>query len=152
MMFKDKVNISDFNKQQLLFYYKNIILYYDTIFKQTSKSYSIKKPIFLSYCKENNIKLGTMKPISQYSIEQEENYFYYYNNKKAQVHSLLAHIRNSFAHGNFNKRKEGKYNYLYLYDISVGGKYTGQYTMFAKIRETIFADFIDGLCDLTLNK
>jgi len=64
----------------------------------------------------------------------ETEYIAYTNNKKNQFTSLLAHIRNAFAHGNFRVDVESGYPVVEIWD-----SYRGNMNMQGRIRiDTLF--------------
>lgn len=112
--------------KELLFFYKDVILYYENVVKNESKGYDSRKKRFVEYLKENDIHFiySRAKTIDIPSTHQNNpKSFIIFKQTKgySRFASYLCHVRNSFAHGLFSKERDGNVVYLRMHDINNKG-------------------------------
>ena len=113
---------------ELLYFYKNIILYYEREVNRYPKGFYITNRDFSAFMHRlgtsvSNVE-GTEVIVAPDSFKVRKCSFFIQKrfNKMSILASLLAHFRDSFAHGYYSKVKIGEVDYLCLEDYSARGK------------------------------
>ncbi|HIL41945.1 MAG TPA: hypothetical protein EYG35_01005 [Gammaproteobacteria bacterium] len=111
---KDPVNINKngIDDEILVFLYRNILLFYERFLKAKGSGYSVRSKIFKKVKKEFELHWFVVDTIGAFKCayteknlsEMKGNYFLFTSNR-AQIPELFRHLRNSIAHGKFEKKK-----------------------------------------------
>ena len=136
-------NIESLSNDELLFAYKDVILYYEKLVKD-KKGFYINSKEFQSFIKDKNILIKNTTAeeikIAFNTKKLTESYFLFTTSNYSQVRDLYRHLRNSFAHGLFTKTEIKKTVFLCFDDI-----YNKKYTMRGQIQKELFVEFIEKL-------
>ena len=139
-------NFESLSDAELLFAYKNVLLYYETSVKDAS-GFSVGNKDFQSFIKDKSISItvGTTTDIENESKKEDApiSSFFFTDTKGNQLKSLYYHLRNSFAHSSFTKMKIEKTDYLCFEDINLNNK--KQFTMRGQIQLEFFEEFVEKL-------
>ncbi len=128
---KDKVEHAT-----LILLYKNILLVWERVFKLQKLGYSIRSrsfKIFKSnngltiYPAKNNKEIETI--VTENSLKESLDNYFVFTPNNSQVYELMRHLRNSVAHGNYNKKKMGRLNYIQFED-----RYRKDITMIGQLK------------------
>jgi len=136
---------------ELLFGYKEIVLYYETVITHDSKGFDVGEKEFQSFIKGHQIVLFFQNNQDEVAVhdslkDYESNpvAFFSFSPSKgmAQVPSLLSHLRNCFAHGGVTNKEIGKTTYFCFEDYD---PITKKYSLKGQIPTTQFKEFINKL-------
>jgi hypothetical protein len=131
------MNIIPNGDKELLFYYKDIILYYENEVKRNSKGFRSQTKKFVDFLRKENlhfiVQQGTIMSPSSYETCEESFVIFKNANGYSRFASFFYHLRNAFAHGRFLKRTIGTGVYILLEDEVKRGSNKGQLSMIAQI-------------------
>ncbi|MEJ1489693.1 MAG: hypothetical protein RPU72_15260 [Candidatus Sedimenticola sp. (ex Thyasira tokunagai)] len=128
----EKENINGFTDNDLLFFYIDIILQYESEWKNGEFH---SNSDYQEYCKKKSIiQIGRTKKLKQ-KVDEEYDREYkssngflwlYYNDNNSKPIELLNRIRNCLAHGDYdyyekNKIKYIRFEHVYRRDLKVIG-------------------------------
>ena len=133
---------------ELLFGYKEVVLYYEQKVKNSPHGFYFKRSRLQNYLndkkrtitlKDNLDNTELLRKFKEYPVS-----FFCFSRTKTHstIPSLLAHLRNSFAHGNFVIMPIEKHLYYCFTDIYFKGKKKGQISMKGQIPVKAFRKFI----------
>ena len=134
--------------KELLFGYKEVVLYYEQKVKNNPHGFYFKRPRLQNYLndkkriitlKDNLDDTELQRKFKEYHVS-----FFCFSRTKAHstIPSLLAHLRNSFAHGSFVIMPIDKQLYYCFTDIYPNSKKKGQISMKGQIPVKAFRKFI----------
>ena len=127
----------------LLFGYKEIVLYYESKVKRNSKGFrvsKIKKSLKQLAIYQDDLQT-VIEPIHQQMFEKEPVAFFAFNCKSgSKIPKLLAHLRNAYAHNCVERENIKDVDFLCFMD-----KYNKRTTMLGQIPVVVFEDFIGKL-------
>ena len=129
----------------LLFGYKEIVLYYESKVKRNPKGFQVSKTKkFLKQLAMYQNDLQTeITPVHKQMFEKEPVPFFAFNNKSdSQIPKLLSHLRNAYAHNRVEKEKIKGIVFLCFMDKKSDKGYP---TMLGQIPYNVFQDFIGEL-------
>lgn len=116
---KDKIDSNIFS---LL--YINVLLVWERAFKTKKTGFSVRTKYFKSFKSENSLEIYVAKNsddiksiIKSNELNNSNNNFFVYTSNNSQSYDLFRHLRNSVAHGNYQKQKIGRYNFLIVEDL-----------------------------------
>ena len=127
----------------LLFGYKEIVLYYESKVKRNPKGFrvsKIKKSLKQLAMYQDDLQTA-IEPIHKQMFEQEPVPFFAFGDKfNSKVPSLIYHLRNAYAHNCVEREKIKGVDFLCFMD-----KYNGNLTMLGQIPYDVSEDFIEKL-------
>jgi len=138
---------TDLSDKELLFGYKEIILYFEKVIKKSSNGFNARNQKFNSFLKEHDITIEykTTDELKNETNNTEAFFLFTFSYQKSKqlsiLPSLLNHLRNSFAHGLVSKKKIKKTVYLCFKDYNT----SINCTMRGQIPNKSFVPFIAAL-------
>lgn len=117
------------NKGELLYGYKNIVLYYEQNVVNAATSFDARKSRWKKYCKKSHIKFDYLNYKYINNFQTKSFPFFCYNNRSGETRTeaLFRHLRNAYAHGNVEKIKINNQWWYYCFeDKNDSGKVTMQ--------------------------
>ena len=141
------MNIQTLTDKELLFGYKEVLLYYEQHVKLYPNGYALKR--LQKYLDLQHITLeDNMKGLAlQQNFQQKPVSFFCFNLTKGHstLASLLYHLRNSFAHALVEITMIGNRPYYCFKDIYPRRQNAGQASMIGQIPKRAFKGFIQEL-------
>lgn len=133
---------------ELLFGYKNIILYYESEIKNNHKGFNVGNSKLKKYLEENHIELAyentnnIKNRLCSYGVDSISFFTFTKVTSKgfSKIPSLFYHLRNAFAHNNVDKKTIDGVEYYCLIDL-----YNDKYTLVGQIPITIYYEFIQNI-------
>lgn len=113
---------------ELLFGYKEIVLYYETQVKNNSKGFNKKRLNQLLSRFKIIVDCGVNTPLSFYNLGRVKKSFIHFAASKYDLPMLLAGLRHAYSHANIEKKKIGGKYYLCFYNL-----YRSKYRMVGQI-------------------
>ena len=127
----------------LLFGYKEIVLYYESKVKRHPKDFKvarIKKSLKLLAMYQDDLQT-VIEPIHKQMFEKDPIAFFAFNNKSgSKIPKLLAHLRNAYAHNCIERENIKGVDFMCFMD-----KYRKQITMLGQIPAVAFENFVGKL-------
>ncbi len=141
------MNIQTLTDKELLFGYKEVLLYYEQHVKLYPNGYALKR--LQKYLNLQHIILeDNMKGLAlQQNFQQKPVSFFCFNLKKGHstLASLLCHLRNSFAHALVETTMIDNRPFYCFKDVYPNGQKAGQTSMIGQIPKRVFKGFIKEL-------
>ena len=137
--------------KELLFGYKEVVLYYEQKVKNNPHGFYFKRSRLQNYLNDKKRTITIKDTLDDAELQRKfKEYpvsFFCFTRTKAYstIPSLLAHLRNSFAHGSFVIMPIGKQPYYCFTDAYPNGKKKGQISMIGQIPMKEFRQFIQEL-------
>lgn len=128
---------------ELLFGYKEIVLYYESRVKRNPKGFQVSKLkgwLQRLAIYQNDLQTE-IKPIHRQMFEKEPVAFFAFSDKyNSKIPSLLYHLRNSYAHNCIERESIKGEDFICFID-----KYRKQNTMLGQIPYGVFTEFVEKL-------
>lgn len=141
------MNVQTLTDKELLFGYKEVLLYYEQHVKLYPNGYALKR--LQKYLNLQHIILeDNMKGLAlQQNFQQKPVSFFCFNLTKGHstLASLLYHLRNSFAHALVETTMINNRPYYCFKDVYPNRQKTGQASMIGQIPKRAFKGFIQEL-------
>ena len=141
------MNIQTLADKELLFGYKDVLLYYEQHVKLYPNGYALKR--LQKYLELQHITLvNNMKDLAlQQNFQQKPVSFFCFNLTKrhSTLASLLYHLRNSFAHALVEITMISNRPYYCFKDVYPNKQKAGQVSMIGQIPKKAFKGFIQEL-------
>lgn len=141
------MNIQTLNDTELLFGYKEVVLYYEQHVKQYPNGYALRR--LQKYLNLQHITIvdDMNDLVLQQNFQQKPVSFFCFNLAKGHstLASLLYHLRDSYAHALVEITKIGNRPYYCFMDIYPKGPKVGQTSMIGQIPKRALKGFIQEL-------
>jgi len=132
----------------LLELYKNIQLVWERAYKNQKTGFNIRRKLFTTFRKRTGLKIIIQTQNAIETCAQNEGFFdhsrkqniFIFNSTNSQAYDLFRHLRNSVAHGNFEKKNIAEKTYLTFSDF-----HRKRRTMIGKIELSELKTFIEAL-------
>ena len=125
----EKVTIVPNGDKELLYFYKEIVLYYEKEVKGKQTGFNSRLRFFAKFVNEQKIHFvlfenRQIEMPNQYKNDHYSFIHFKQTNNHSRFASFLFHARNCFAHGRFSKVRIGNQIYLCMEDINNRGNYS----------------------------
>lgn len=119
----DSTIIIPASKNELLYFYNEIILFYEKELKNQKVSFDLKRNNFSEFLRTSDthfqyIRSNQITAPANYQKEPSSFIVFKQARKYTRFMSFMYHVRNCFAHGHFSKIRIGKIVYICMEDYN----------------------------------